>query len=92
MGVPANSGTRFGDLIHKRRNGADGAFFVPVANVPASMAGVWGSLRAGRLPLMPVRQPCTSATLVAMAWVAHQGGEIWQSTQIPRLPSSRQIV
>jgi len=30
--------------------------------VPASMVGVQGSLRAGRFPFEPVRQPCTSAT------------------------------
>jgi len=35
------------------------------------MAGVQGSLRAGRVPYFPVRQPYTSATLVAGAWVAH---------------------
>jgi len=29
------------------------------------MAGVQGSFRAGRFPLLPVRQPCTPATLLA---------------------------
>jgi len=64
LAVPANSGTRFGDLRKQRRNGADGAFFVSVAYASPSYGGRVGqpsgwpvSFVTGS-PTLHVRHPC----------------------------------
>jgi len=61
--VAAKSVTRFGDLIGSRRNGADGAFFVPVASCPLLWRACRAAFGLAGLPWSPARQTCTSATL-----------------------------